>query len=1051
VSDTSDHDRLFAEFDALCDLPEGEQAQALERLRTEDEDLAAKVAALLDEDSSGEVASPLTNAVWQAAESALEPDRTGEKLGRFVLLDRLGQGGMGVVYSAFDNELERRVAIKLIRSPVPDDREQRRLLREAKAMAKLAHPNVVPVFDAGAVGEDVFIAMEYVKGQTLREWVRDGAGDWRTIVTAYAAAAAGLAAAHEARLVHRDFKPDNVLVGEDRRPRVLDFGVARPLSDAPDAGKVRLPAATSTIPHDTPLDKLTGSGAVLGTPGYMAPEQFEALPTDHRTDQFAFCVSLYEALYGQRPFAGSTFGAIYVSVREGAVQPAPTGTRVPSWLREVILRGLSVSPNERWPSMEALREQLLRDPARTRRRWLLVGLGITLVGAAVWGGSQLGGEAPTPCRDAAHQLEEVWNAQQRRAVAALPGSGAEVAATLDAYAQAWVSGHTDACEATHIRGEQSTEMMDLRMRCLTRRKRELSVLVENLRSGDPSALLNPLARARGLSPVEPCANPEYVLAQSSAPKAEPDRDTAQLREELAAAKSCLVAYREPDFRGQSWIFCHDDDPPIEAWNEAISSVRVPPGHWAQLCTEPEAKGRCTRITSDTARLAGDSTVGGSTIEGFDDRVSSVRWGKATPDAFSLLIVSGRADEATRGSATWLASAMDPATAVATLVEVPDTLGVTEGRAAFVDTWMTDTGVHLWPLATEMPTPSCFEGDCATALVRFLHGWIRAGQPLRYDGRETQDYGVLTRAREITGSLAYSHSISGYRIVVLHGGVSRSAQQEQWNGTDALVDRVTLKPSLDWLTVELALARREFETVVLFVGEIDDTLADAIADVPDVAAVFTPTPDRDRIGATPVYATAPGPDASFRRVDFGKNRITVYGVSPGEEQPRFSDVDYIDIPRGYRRATNAAIRAHNDRILDNYSTAECARACDEETEFECRSFDYDPTNNSCKLSKTRSGEIELKWNYPPYSLYERIEATEEFEVFPNAAIAGHNTRHLAKVTVSECLAACVAETEFECASVDYDRHQNLCDLSDASKDETGLKRLYPPYDHFARAR
>ena len=280
----------------------------------------------------------------------------GQQMGRYRLVERLGAGAMGVVFRAEDRELGRDVALKQLHRP--DAELTDRLVREARAMAQVNHPNVVAVYDVGVVDGVTYIAMELVSGQSMRAWQ-----EVRTveeIVEAYIAAGRGLAAAHAAGIVHRDFKPDNALVGKDGRVRVTDFGLAasRPAETA--AG-----AAPSRSIEDI---NLTTSGSVLGTPAYMAPEQFAGGNVDARTDQFNFCVALYEALYAQRPFAGKTFDELGDNVCEGRVRPEPAKSRVSRALRAIVLRGLSVKPGDRYPTMDALIEDLGRDRARPWRR-----------------------------------------------------------------------------------------------------------------------------------------------------------------------------------------------------------------------------------------------------------------------------------------------------------------------------------------------------------------------------------------------------------------------------------------------------------------------------------------------------------------------------------------------------------------------------------------------------------------------------------------------------------------------------------------------------------
>jgi tRNA A-37 threonylcarbamoyl transferase component Bud32 len=305
---------------------------------------------------------------------------SGPRIGRYVLLSKLGEGGMGEVFAGYDRELDRRVALKVVRSRRVDDaHSQARMHREAQALARLSHPNVVQVHDVGEIGGQLFVAMEYVKGETLRTW--QGRHDpttpagRRLILDMYVQAGRGLAAAHDAGIVHRDFKPDNVLVGDDGRARVLDFGLAAERR----AADLHATATTSAHEgHRGPLDgDLTRTGSILGTPAYMAPEQFLARSIDPRTDVFAFSVALYEALYGETPFAGDTFTARQLAVVGGELRAAPPAAGIPSWLRAVVVHGLSREPSDRHPSMDAMLAALVDDPVeRRRRRWRLLGLGL---------------------------------------------------------------------------------------------------------------------------------------------------------------------------------------------------------------------------------------------------------------------------------------------------------------------------------------------------------------------------------------------------------------------------------------------------------------------------------------------------------------------------------------------------------------------------------------------------------------------------------------------------------------------------------------------------
>ena len=320
----------------------------------------------------------------------------GSAIGRYLVLERLGAGAMGVVYAAYDPELDRKIALKLLRPQTAKGdvaRRQARMVREAKAIAKLSHPNVVAIFDVGVHEGQVFMAMEHLAGGTLSEWMAAKKRSWRDIVKMFVEVGKGLAGAHVEGLVHRDFKPDNVLLDKNGVPKVVDFGLVRLSAGAPeltDSGALResssrIEPQPATPPTFAAGTALTRTGALTGTPAYMAPEQFAGKPVDARTDQFAFCVALFEALYGERPFAGTNVIALADSVITGRIREAPKGAEVPAWLRRVVARGLATTPEARWPSMETLAGALADDPAIKRRRRSLItaSVGLLLVGVLV--------------------------------------------------------------------------------------------------------------------------------------------------------------------------------------------------------------------------------------------------------------------------------------------------------------------------------------------------------------------------------------------------------------------------------------------------------------------------------------------------------------------------------------------------------------------------------------------------------------------------------------------------------------------------------------------
>lgn len=303
------------------------------------------------------------------------PLAPGTSAGRYVVLERLGIGGMGYVYSAYDPDLDRRVALKILRpdrqnSEVETRKAQARLLREARVLAKLQHPNVISIYDVGTLDGQVFLAMAFVEGENLEHWMRRRERPWRQVLNRFISAGRGLAAAHAAGLVHRDFKPANVMLGNDGQVRVVDFGLARRCTNTPPPGTLEpcLDPETSSASDADLFQTLTRTGAVLGTPAYMAPEQHQRENPDARTDQFAYCVALYEALYGERPFQGSNLRETQLRVLSGELRETPYNSTVPPWLRTALLRGLETSPEARYPSMDDLLDALENHPERARRR-----------------------------------------------------------------------------------------------------------------------------------------------------------------------------------------------------------------------------------------------------------------------------------------------------------------------------------------------------------------------------------------------------------------------------------------------------------------------------------------------------------------------------------------------------------------------------------------------------------------------------------------------------------------------------------------------------------
>ncbi|QRK10966.1 protein kinase [Archangium violaceum] len=353
------------------------------------------VAAVAAEDSEPDARDAPTRLDTGAPTLPMHPEAhvlaPGDTVGRYVLEGLLGQGGMGVVYAARDPGLGRTVALMLLRSGAGGEEGRARLVREAQAMARLAHPNVLPLFELGTEAERVFLVMERVEGSTLADWLRERERPWREVLALFLQAGEGLAAAHRAGLVHRDFKPANVLVGADGRPRVTDFGLVR--HGAEVSGGVPEGASGDTG------EALTRAGAVPGTPAYMSPEQLAGREVDARGDQFSFCVALHEALYGVRPFEARERG----EARWKRV-PAPRGLRPPGYVRAAIERGLALEPEARFPSMDALLAALARPPGS---RWGPVTVGVVGLGLVLSGADVLVWRTKEPTRVAAKMPEAV--------------------------------------------------------------------------------------------------------------------------------------------------------------------------------------------------------------------------------------------------------------------------------------------------------------------------------------------------------------------------------------------------------------------------------------------------------------------------------------------------------------------------------------------------------------------------------------------------------------------------------------------------------------------
>jgi predicted Ser/Thr protein kinase len=483
------------------------------------------------------------------ARASIEARLLGEPLaptrvGRFLLLDRIGAGGMGVVYAAFDPELERKVALKLLFDHGAAARHRDRIRSEAKVMAKLAHPGVVHVYEVGEHRGRIFLVMEHVRGRTLRAWWSERPRTQREVLVTCVQAGRGLAAAHAAGIVHGDFKPDNVLVGDDGRARVVDFGLARMLDDHDSAEESDLRDETITTRESQAVSRFRG------TPGYMSPSQIDGEAADRGSDVFAFCVTVWEALCGERPHPGATTEEVLRAVAGGRMKSPPRG-KMATRVEQMLRRGLSAAPetaSARAVSLDELLRELGRDPAASRRRWILgaAALGAVAGGFAV-GSSVRGPEPHEPCTGSEAAFADAWPAAAREAALAhVEQVGGEygraiaprLRAEIDDFGSRWIAAHRDACMA-HARGEQSADLLDRRMACLLRGRAAVTALGEVTASTDVEGLSRLILAFDGIPDPDDCGDVEALMKSR---EAQPE-DAEPIVERLARVKVLFGAGR----------------------------------------------------------------------------------------------------------------------------------------------------------------------------------------------------------------------------------------------------------------------------------------------------------------------------------------------------------------------------------------------------------------------------------------------------------------------------------------------------------------------------
>lgn len=492
----------------------------------------------------------------------------GQRMGRYLLLSQLGAGGMGVVYEAYDHQLDRKVAIKLLRTSVAHDDVEgsrgkasqaavaaelasSRLIAEAQSLAQVQHPNIVSIFDVGRTQSQVYLAMELVVGVTLKHWMSERPQPWRQVVEVFARAADGLHAAHSAGVVHHDFKPDNVMLDGRLCPQILDFGLAdgyggRPVATAGGNHASARVLHTVRDSRDSPRPRRADSAreleasalatsasarrrdrAVAGTPAYMAPEQHLGHETDERCDQYAFCVSLFEALYGARPFAGSTAERLEWAKSTLSMSAPPRPRAGPRWLHDLIIIGLAVNPDQRHASMAAIAQQLRDGTVARGRQLALASIASVAVTLASVGQLSRSLALRSECSNAANRAALVWNSATKHAIEgrlvarndiASEAAWAHAARGMDDHMKLWAEAARSACDSTYAQGTQSQTELNLRMECLDSKLAESRELMASWAAADTKILEQAPAMVAGLSTIDECEDPQSWLANAHLPR-----------------------------------------------------------------------------------------------------------------------------------------------------------------------------------------------------------------------------------------------------------------------------------------------------------------------------------------------------------------------------------------------------------------------------------------------------------------------------------------------------------------------------------------------------
>jgi tetratricopeptide (TPR) repeat protein len=485
----------------------------------------------------------------EVAQALFARAQSKRRIGRYQVGRQLGRGGQGIVYAAYDPELERRVAIKILQVQESDHGATARLRREAQALARLSHPNVIAINDVGVCPAGVYLVMQYEPGCTLSEWLR-GERSWRDSVAVMAAAGRGLAAAHEHGVVHRDFKPSNVWMGDDGVVRLLDFGLAE-VGDC-------APIGSSTTARTSSTSSQTAEIVVAGTPAYMAPEQHGGEPATEASDQYAYCVTLYEALFGCRPFAAPSLDALVAAKARADMLSPPPERSIPPRLWRIVTRGLRPAPTERWPSMTALVDAI-EQCTRPRRHLGRVALAVVAVAGATalaaWGGREVDhARRVAACGAEADRIDETWNPDRAGEIAAaMQATGVSYATDtwsrargrVEEFAGAWKETRRQACEAADVDGTLIESLATASRECLDERRDTLDALLAQFVEQDAMVVRKVATATASLPQLRECTDEAALRRRIARPSDPASREQARaMRARLTEAAAAIMAGRD---------------------------------------------------------------------------------------------------------------------------------------------------------------------------------------------------------------------------------------------------------------------------------------------------------------------------------------------------------------------------------------------------------------------------------------------------------------------------------------------------------------------------